>query len=159
MPPPYPGRSIDCYADTKLMGIKRDPSLIPLSHDHHRGLMRVFEIRMALRHDEPLVDQQRINASFLREELLPHFAAEEQHLFPVLRNLIDTSEVDALIAEHRDIERLARSADTNDVKPFADLLERHIRKEEREIFQEYQARVAADDLAAVGAAIKKSLNR
>jgi len=61
---------------------RRDPSLIPLSHDHHHGLVRVFEIRRALRGGEDLAAQLRRTLAFYRDDLTPHFRAEEDALVP-----------------------------------------------------------------------------
>ncbi len=141
------------------MPIKRDPSLIPLSHDHHHGLVRVFEIRQALKQGDSLARQSEINRAFLRDDLAPHFVAEEQHLFPVLRDAVAEDVVDQLFAEHRELEQLAAAETATDLRRFADLLERHIRREEREVFREYQDHVPAERRVLVGAAIRTSLGR
>jgi hemerythrin-like domain-containing protein len=143
------------------MPMKRDPSLVPLSHDHHHGLVRVFEIRQALRQGESLSEQQAKNAAFLQNDLAPHFQAEELHLVPLLRqfDVVEPLAIEQLLEDHRQLTRLARAATASDLDAFADLLERHIRREEREIFPAYQERVGADDRERAGAAIKATLGR
>ena len=57
--------------------MKRDPSLVPLSHDHHHALVQARRLREGA---EP-------GASFLRffsEETIRHFCEEEERLFPAL---------------------------------------------------------------------------
>ncbi len=139
--------------------MKRDPSLIPLSHDHHHGLVRVLEIRHAIKGQAPLDEQPKANAAFLRDQLAPHFVAEEEHLFPILREVIGNPVVAQLIEEHRELEKLAGATDVTGLASFADLLERHIRCEEREIFRDYQDKVSDDRCKEIGAAIRKSLGR
>ena len=142
---------------------KRDTSLIPLSHDHHHGLVRVFEIRQALRSGEGVERQARLTSEFYERDLVPHFRAEEEVLIPVLRETgaLDEAALQRLLDEHRTLERLAGELVAN-VEPllcFADLLERHIRTEEREIFPAYQTHVPIGRRGAVEAEVRRILNR
>ena len=141
----------------------RDASLIPLSHDHHHGLVRVFEIRQALRASEGLERQALLTRAFYDRDLVPHFRAEEEVLVPVLRETgaLDEATLQRLLEEHRTLERLAGELATN-AEPllrFADLLERHIRTEEREIFPAYQTHVPVGRRSAVEAEVRRILNR
>ena len=86
--------------------------------------------------------------TFFREQLVGHFAIEEQLLFPVLRAAFapDGAEralLDRVIAEHRMLEalekRIAAASDDEAeleaaLQAFADLLESHVRAEERGLF-------------------------
>ncbi len=137
------------------MPLKRHASLIPLSHDHHHALVRVFEIRQAIKQGGSLDEQARLNGAFLAEELTPHFAAEERHLVPVLRELevVDAAAIDQLIDEHRQLARLATGSDADTMGQFADLLERHVRREEREIFPACQERIPEERMLEIGTAI------
>lgn len=141
--------------------MKRDPSLVPLSHDHHHGLVRVFEIRQALRNGESLSAQHAKNTTFLANDLAPHFQAEELHLVPLLRRfaVVEPAAVEQLMEDHRELARLASATSASELTAFADLLESHIRREEREIFPAYQERVGPDDRERAGAAIKAALGR
>ncbi len=141
--------------------MKRDPGLVPLSHDHHHGLVRVFEIRQAIRREDPLEAQYAANAAFQRQELEPHFRAEEQHLVPALREfaVVEPAAIEQLLDEHRQLERLAAATNADDLSAFADLLERHIRSEERVIFPAYQERLGSEDRQRIGTAIAATLGR
>ena len=147
------------------MPLKRDPSLIPLSHDHHHGLLRVFEIRQALRDggDAPLARQRAITRAFYTDDLRPHFRAEEEVLVPVLREhaAVTEAEIERLLDDHRRLGELLDDLDSGAaaLSDLADLLERHIRREEREIFPAYQERVPAARRAAVEAGLRRILNR
>lgn len=142
---------------------RRDPSLIPLSHDHHHALVRVFEIRQALRGGEDLSDQLHRTREFYRDHLIPHFRAEEEVVVPALRGATTQAEafLERLSTEHRSLHAMAAGLDddTAGFAAFADLLESHIRFEERELFPFYQANVAPEVRIAVEVDVRRILNR
>ena len=125
----------------------RHPSLIALSHDHHHGLALALRCRkQALGQMKPLgmqglkerVDEAR---NFVSNNLAPHFRAEEGILFPFLRSSVPQSDslVEDLLREHDQLRSAAacleESADlSKGLFDLGDLLERHIRREERELF-------------------------
>lgn len=145
------------------MALRRDPSLIPLSHDHHHGLVRVFEIRQALRAGEGLEAQVKETRRFYAEELTPHFQAEEEAVFPAITGATDagTETIARLLDEHRELAAMAAGLDANPERlgAFADLLERHIRCEERELFGVYQDHVAPETRDSVEADVRRILDR
>lgn len=144
------------------MPLKRDPSLIPLSHDHHHALVRVFEIRQAIRAGASLEAQCKQTLDYHRHELAPHFRAEEEVLVPVLRrSLGDETSVRRLIDDHRALEHhiAAVGSGSDSLTAFADLLEAHVRFEERELFAAYQECVPTAERAEVEAGIRRILGR
>ena len=143
------------------MPLRRDPSLIPLSHDHHHGLVRVFEIRQALRAGAGLEQQAAATRAFYRTDLAAHFEAEEVVLFPAMSaNTSAVELIDLLIAEHRQLRQmLAELSTPEQMSAYADLLERHIRREERELFAEYQAHMPQARRDAVGDQVRRILRR
>jgi len=148
----------------------RHPSLIPLSHDHHHGLALALRCRkQSLGQIKPMgLEGLKERASELRDffnvHLLKHFRAEEEALFPLMREAIPQS---GLMIEEltKDHERM-RSATAELEKrtglgklifDVGDLLERHIRREERELFPLFEERIGAEEAAAVGEKIKQIL--
>jgi len=101
-------------------------------------------------------------AEFLASDLTSHFKAEEEVLFPAMRDFIGVSELlNELRSEHREMERLAERLQApkgvgliEALGEFADLLEAHIRKEERELFPLYEEQADVALKEAVGRAIK-----
>jgi hypothetical protein len=97
----------------------RHPSLIALSHDHHHGLALALRCRkQALGQLKPTgVEGLRIRAQEFREffdkQLTPHFRAEEEVLFPFMRETAPQSSalLDDLVREHatfrQAVEKLA----------------------------------------------------
>jgi quercetin dioxygenase-like cupin family protein len=123
--------------------VKRHPALVPLSHDHHHGLVQARRLLEAA--GEPA--QAEATRTFLRffgAETLRHFREEEELLFPraadaeearepIARALLEHQRVHALVA------RLAGEVESGEpaagtMRALAELLETHIRFEERELF-------------------------
>ncbi len=150
---------------------KRHPALIPLSHDHHHGLALALRCRKhALGQlnpgDPAAMEACAAEASrFFSENLQPHFEAEETVLFPLMATLEESRELVArLEGEHRKFrEMLARSGDAAGRRKFlfdfGDLLEQHIRSEERQLFAAFEMYIQAGDAERAGLEIKRVLGR
>ena len=138
--------------------MRRDPSLHGLSHQHQHGLALCVIIRRALDQEElgaTLAELARKVRAAWEIELEPHFAVEEQILFPAVRGRIDEPQlVDQLVNEHREIESLVADVVADPAAPrlraFAKLLNDHIRSEERRLFQQIQEHLNTEELAALG---------
>ncbi|HSE98744.1 MAG TPA: hemerythrin domain-containing protein [Blastocatellia bacterium] len=145
---------------------RRHESLIPLSREHHYGLMLCLRIhrRLPLHRDDGawLRAKAAQTVEFFSMDLTAHFKAEEDALFPAMRGFSGASILlNELISEHRELERLAEQLGGAEVAQlaealvrFADLLEAHIRKEERDLFPLYEEQAANDLAAKVGRAIR-----
>jgi hemerythrin-like domain-containing protein len=147
---------------------KRHPSLIPLSHDHHHGLVLAFRLREGLPPNRKPADNPQEQAEdavrFFRDNLVAHFRAEEEALFPSIRTCVPyaVTMLDTLTAEHSEmhaqVANLAQALSDEvslqaKLKAFGDLLERHIRREERELFPLYQANIPEAEAARIGVEI------
>jgi iron-sulfur cluster repair protein YtfE (RIC family) len=148
----------------------RHPTLIPLSHDHHHGLALALRCRkQALGQMKPtgpsgLRERAEECKQFFSNHLLAHFRAEEEALFPALRESVAESVtlIEDLLKEHKEFgQRIAQvEAGKNLSKAlfeFGDLLERHIRKEERELFPLYERHIEAARAEEIGSEIKRLL--
>jgi hemerythrin-like domain-containing protein len=132
----------------------RDPSLIPLSRQHHNGLALCVLMRRSLAADSTpgnVCRQARRVIDRYELELANHFEIEEQVLFPLCEQ---RSLVAELIGEHRQIEvfvselRTSPSAET--LEEFCTLLTRHIRREESELFEQTQRTLSRETLDRAG---------
>ncbi len=145
----------------------RDPALHPLSHQHQRGLALCVIIRRTLAEDES--EQTRLELAAKVQaawelELEPHFAVEEQILFPIVKGRIDEPQlVERLVEEHREIEARIRDilADPQEhrLRSFAAYLNDHIRCEERRLFEQIQQHLDAEELAALGRRIDAEVTK
>jgi len=151
---------------------RRHESLIPLSREHHYGLLVCLRIHRGLEdHKTDMVwlsDRAEKVIRFFETDLRPHFEAEEQIVFPVMTGMAEASAtVKELIEEHRNLVRLVdRPAVGVEAPPllreFADRLEAHIRKEERVLFPCYEQKISPKEadhvkiqiLEAIGSAMK-----
>ena len=132
--------------------IKRHQALVSFSKDHHFGLLLVWKIRQGL---AKAVNNERISnyvLFFFKEDLEKHFKEEEQLLFcklpsdDVLRKQAEE--------DHQAICNLVaaigkKKDDANLLSQFANALEKHIRFEERELFNHLQNNIAAEELEKI----------
>jgi hemerythrin-like domain-containing protein len=122
-----------------LTPLKRHPALVPLSHDHHQGLMVAQRLK---RGDTAYRSVATIRESLQllwSEELEEHFRQEEEVLFSLPGF---PEEVQAMISraleDHRRMRALIEGCSDEDAgetgREVGLLLEAHIRFEERELF-------------------------
>lgn len=121
--------------------IKRDKALVSLSKDHHFSLLLVWKIRQDIAAN---VDSKHISSyvlDFFRDDLYAHFKEEEEIVFSKLPGN-DALRIQAE-KEHKNICLLVESLQENDndkglQNQFADLLELHVKFEERILFNHLQ---------------------
>ena len=138
--------------------VLRDPALIPLSQQHHNGLALCVLTERALGKDrspESVVNLSRRAIDRYEIELTNHFGIEEELLFPLVEHeLGKTAIIGELIADHRAITHMIDEMRTTPsaslLESFCDLLRRHIRREENELFQQIQQRIPQDVLRVTG---------
>lgn len=148
----------------------RHPSLILLSHDHHHGLALALRCRkQALGQLKPMgVEGLKFRAAEFREfftrNLTNHFRAEEEALFPLMQTAVPNSQIilRELLLEHQEIRKAipklqAEAGLGKIIFDLGDLLEGHIRKEERELFPLFEKHADRFDAEAVGEQIKNIL--
>lgn len=151
---------------------RRNDSIIPLSREHHYALLLCLRIHRGVEkyEEDPkwLMEQTRKTIRFFETNLAAHFEAEEAVLFPAMSGMVVTSElIDTLFKEHEEIRiriehlrEMDRSGENTTLasalNSFADLLEAHVRKEERQLFPIYEQEVTKEADRRVGQEI---LNR
>ena len=142
----------------------RDPNLVPLSRQHQHALALCVRInRAALANDIEVKAWQAEIQQHFEQEIQYHFAAEETYLFPAARHYPELIPlVDELLGEHAQLRRyFAQSAsatlDGAAIREFANTLSGHIRKEERQLFEELQKRVGAETLLKIGRQVDETL--
>ena len=132
----------------------RDPSLIPLSQQHHNGLALCVLTRRSLATDSSPENVARLARRAIDRyelELANHFEIEEQVLFPACGPMPMIAE---LIQEHRAIEaliaELRAAASPELLERLCELLSRHIRREESELFEQIQRVLPRETLDRAG---------
>lgn len=138
--------------------MKRHKALQSLSHEHHHGLRLAQLIKTGSPEYEGLPhttsEKKLYTIKFFEENLIPHFKKEEELLFPLSRKKNSNTEnlVNELIKQHKEIylliDNLKISSQANiNLNELGILLEAHIRKEERELFQMIQEILSENELA------------
>lgn len=137
--------------------MRRHQNLIGLSHDHHHGLRLAQLIKKdaPVYKDLPNDAEGKINYTIKawEEELKYHFKNEEEILFPAVENRDDKIDelIDELLVEHKEIDYKINQLKTSDEKEeilndLGYILEQHIRKEERDLFDRIQEVFGEDEL-------------
>lgn len=120
----------------------RHPSLVPLSHDHHHGLVVARRLRRAACEDERLRAAEAF-VRFVEGEGGDHFREEEEVLFPLVVASLDGSPelVEQATLDHIHLRTAAvrlrqaqGSPDAEALQALGRRLDAHIRLEERELF-------------------------
>jgi len=140
--------------------MKRHPALIPLSQDHHHGLL----LAQLLKRNAPeylglpkdLPGKMNFAKEIFHKELEHHFRDEEQLVFPYLKG--KDVELDNLIAEilneHIILKEKILSLDDNpklidQLDEIGKILNEHIRKEERVLFEKAQTILNDEELKMI----------
>jgi len=137
----------------------RDPSLIPLSHQHHNGLALCVMTRRSLAADSSEQNVAKLARRAIDRyelELVNHFEIEEQVLFPACGPMFIIAE---LIVEHRMIEGLIGQLRATPtvvlLEELCALLSSHIRREESVLFEEIQRELPREVLDRAGIEIDR----
>mgnify|MGYP000436372509 CR=1 FL=1 len=139
--------------------MKRHSALVRLSKDHHQGLLLAQVLLMNDKAYKGYPTDTKGKAdytiAFFNSELIQHFKIEEEILFQLVKNL-DTELnrlIEEITSEHKKLYELIENIKINNesaelLKEFGKLLESHIRKEERILFEMIQE-LADDSLMRV----------
>lgn len=138
--------------------MKRSDELAPLSREHHV----VLEVGLRLqRATGAEADAARVAfLAFFEDEAREHFRAEEELLLPAFSRHVasDDPDVVRVLLEHLEIRRRAQDmasgqGELSELHELGELLNAHVRHEERTLFPRVEAALDASELAALGAAL------
>ncbi|GAB4119455.1 MAG: hypothetical protein Fur0026_09710 [Sideroxydans sp.] len=119
--------------------MKRDPRLQDLSREHHHALTLGKACERAAAGQEPAAIRAA-SARVVQEmasELAPHFACEERDWLPRLHDPAAQMLIQRTLADHRRLHALLPAIQAEDARALAEfgqLLARHVRFEEKELF-------------------------
>jgi len=150
-------------------GLARHPALVDLSRDHHFALRQALWLRRAA--DAATADaairSARDYLDFYRGALLAHLADEEEVLLP-LAGHADPAGAERIRAEHRELhaltealdEALEARADPRSLgREIGELLDDHVRFEERAFFMAVQNGLSEAGLEDLQKALRVRRNR
>jgi hemerythrin-like domain-containing protein len=148
---------ISAASETAML---RDKTLIPLSHQHQHALALCVRLDRALKRklgEKARAHWQKEIARIFDAEIHCHFVAEESFLFPKALAYEPLAPlVRELLVEHKVLLLFAENAaecllDDNGLRGFAETLARHVRREERELFETCQKLIPQSDLVRIAA--------
>ncbi|MBK9636912.1 MAG: hemerythrin domain-containing protein [Bacteroidetes bacterium] len=130
--------------------MKRHIALVPLSHDHHQGLLLVWKIRQGINWRISNSRMSKYILYFSEHDLLLHFHKEETILIIGLPPNDPLAQ--QMLQEHKKLRESLQAIKNNEneitfINEFANLLEGHIRFEERILFPHIQETTTLDNLA------------
>ena len=136
--------------------IKRDAAIIELSKDHHFALLLIWKIREGLKKSIEPFRISRYVVHFFDTDLIQHFREEEEILFTKIPQ--ENKLIQEAFQHHRDIKQLVDDMKKNPgdrtlPEKFADRLEKHIRFEERELFNYIQETISESSLKEIGSSL------
>jgi hemerythrin-like domain-containing protein len=133
--------------------IKRNINIRKLSRDHHHTLLFCWKIREGLKNKIPAERIVKFVEYFRETCLQQHFYREEKYLFVYLND----PKVDRAIMEHGQINKLMlgvpglkESRQMTTLVSLTDLMEAHIRYEERELFPFFEKNLNSTQLEKIG---------
>ncbi len=147
--------------------MKRSRELRPLSSDHHQALLVAFQLKKGLAgHPEAagapkdLPGLLGLARRFDEQLFRGHARAEEE----LLGTGLTEGDLSRLRSEHAELTRLLESAQAArpveqraHLSAWADLLDRHVRWEERELFPYAEENVDEETLARIGGELETRL--
>lgn len=129
--------------------IKRNKFLQPVSREHYHALLLCRKIKVGFAKDISATRIKSYAEWFYKNHIVPHFELEEKYLFPILGT--DHELVKEAIAAHRLLASLfAQTINVeNALKQIQLELDKHVRFEERILFNEIQKAATAAQLLKI----------
>lgn len=125
-----------CNMTEERKPIRRTAQLAPLSREHHDGLLFAWKIKQGLENKTPPETLRKFAMWYWRHHIKPHFFQEEKILLPYMPQ--DNPLAERLLEEHDHIRELVlgldEQADRRSLLLLCELIDHHIRFEERELF-------------------------
>jgi hemerythrin-like domain-containing protein len=135
--------------EEQLKPIKRHIGLQHLSREHHHTLLLVWKIRKAIKEQVQLDRVDQYVSWFCQQYVMPHFEMEEKFIYPVLGDQHEL--IVQALDEHKKLKAYfeAKGKDEMAFTALADLLEKHIRFEERRLFNVVQEQATEQQLQTI----------
>lgn len=130
--------------------MKRNENLVPLSRDHHFGLLCSWKIRQGIKKNVSYDRIKKYINYYWQENLSRHFEIEDLVLPETENNILQIQ----MEKEHIEIRKLINTMNqTNDIRilgDFANALSNHIRFEERMYFPHLEEYLSDEKMNEIG---------
>lgn len=141
----------------EIKPIKRSEQLAPLSREHHDGLLFARKIRQGIENRTSLDVLRNYSMWFWKHHIKPHFFQEEKIIVPAMPAVHPLAV--RMLEEHDHIRELIlgldNEADKRTLEILCNLLNSHIRFEERELFAYLEKTLTPEQLNAIYKQLEK----
>ena len=129
--------------------IKREEYLKALSREHHHSLLLCWKIKTGFTKGVSITRMKLYIDWFFKNHLQPHFEMEEKYIFPILGN--ENIFIKQAVEEHKIITALFCNTSQIEIsiKQIQVDLEKHIRFEERVLFDEIQKVASSENMEEI----------
>lgn len=134
----------------------RNKNILYISRDHHFGLMFCWKVRQGVKRKVERARIRKYVAYFWENYFQPHFQEESQFLLSKVNDPMSHKAhrqhlaIEQLIAE---VITAGESQQPDDLKKLADLVNQHIRFEEKELFPHLEQTLNEATLKRIGLAL------
>jgi len=141
--------------------MKRHEQLQPLSRQHHNGLLAALLLKKGIAKSAAANLMAAFIVDFWKNDLNEHFESEEEVLIPALINTsLDKNLTEQLLKEHALIRSYIdllkdNPDDLSTIRAFQELLEKHIRFEEKVYFPAAEKLLSEEQLQKIGGQLKE----
>ena len=138
--------------------IKRNENIVKLSQDHHASLLFCWKLRQGVKYDASFETMRKYVHYFWDHHFSFHFKEEEEFLFaPVLDD-----QVQKALDDHQKIKIFIGQINETGAKDkqdifleLADLVDEHVRYEERVLFPHLEKVLSEEQLKNIGSQISQ----
>ncbi len=146
----------------------RIEALTCLSRDHHQGLVMSHRLQRYVaqysKNPNLVAALTKVVVGFFDQELVRHFTEEEEILFPAMEQYLgELPFIDELREEHQRMRSLVEQfrkhqsgVRIDDLQEFAELLEHHIRKEERSLSKMFEETMPEETIEVLTTQLKRA---
>ena len=138
--------------------LNRSEHIKRLSREHHFSLLFCWKIRQGLKTNVAVERIRKYVQYFWQQHLQPHFKEEEKILFAPIKD----RQVERAMNEHKfirqqieDLPNYPEKKERKTLEKIADLVDEHVRYEERELFPHLERKLSEEQLENIGKLIQK----
>lgn len=137
--------------------IKRSEHILQLSKDHHFTLLFSWKIRQGLKFGAKVERIKKYVQYFWLNDMQEHFREEEEILFAPVKDQMVQKAIDDHKQIKEQVELLKASTEeeaSQQLTALADMVDSHVRYEERELFPYLEKNLTQAQLEAIGSELK-----
>lgn len=143
--------------------MKRNDNLVPLSWEHHSGLVFARRIRKRIESGYSIPEIKNYILAEWNNSLKRHFDLEETIIAPVFNRYVPADpELNRMEYDHNRMREIigllnGKNFTGNELLEFSELLTKHIRFEEEVLFPLFEEKIPETEMHEIGMKLKSTL--